>query len=144
MFRSTNCILWLVVFGIGEQMLLEGRFQSGQVFFSGSVENFGRAGAQAPRHSGGQAATWRGDGAAKQEAVRRPGGAGGQAARQPGGQASQPANPARPANPAKPGQLEQAAQASQPIQQACQAREPPTKQAKPSNPVSDPQNLVHV
>ena len=70
MFRSTICIIWLVVFGIGEQMLLEGRFQSGQDFFSGSVENFGRAGAQAPRHSGGQAATWRGDEAAKQEAVR--------------------------------------------------------------------------
>ena len=63
MFRSTNCILWLVVFGIGEQMLLEGRFQSGQGFFRVQLEILE---GQAPRHSGGQAATWRGDEAAKQ------------------------------------------------------------------------------
>ena len=75
MFGSTNCILWLVVFGIGKQLLLVGRFQNGQDFFMGSVENSGRAG-----HPGGQAVR-----RPRGEVTRRRGGeaGGGQAARRP-------------------------------------------------------------
>ena len=72
MFGRTSCILWLVVSDIGKQMILEGRFQSGQDFFDGFSLEFLEG--QAPRRSGGHVAGRRGDEVAEQEAVRRPGG----------------------------------------------------------------------